>query len=221
MSTTAGLTTQEYVAVNAAAIAAILLGLASAFALLSPTFLVIPLLAIVCAVIAWRQITHSNGTQGGKILAATGLVLALAAGGFKVSQEITQRMRAIPQERQIAAIARQMGQWVAAEDWDPLWNLFSDRFKTQRIKITREQFIQRWKDLQAPFRGRVRSIKWNGVSMVFQTDARSGFPAAICMVIVDLENATPWRQPVIFRKIGDRWLIDDMPEVFPPPPNRE
>src|SRR5205823_1704721 len=59
MSTTAGVGTGEYVAVNPVAVAAFLLGLATAAVLLADILLVIPLAGIVCAVIGWRQVRHS------------------------------------------------------------------------------------------------------------------------------------------------------------------
>src|SRR5215213_1889000 len=67
MSTTAGITSQEYVAINIPAIIALVLGLASVVALLnvSGVLLVIPLAAIVTAFAALSQIRASNGTQTG------------------------------------------------------------------------------------------------------------------------------------------------------------
>lgn len=219
MSTTAGLGSQDYVAINATAIAAILLGLLSALCLFSSIFLVIPPVAILCAIIAWFRIRRSNGTQGGRGLALAGLFLAASLGGIKLSHELLQHMRVIPEQQQIAQLMTRMGDLAKAKQWDELWGLYSERFKTERAKVTRQQFIQRWTDLQGPMRGQLRSIKWNGVNMVFQTDTRTGFPLAAGMVILDLENTTPWRQTVIFRKVAERWLIDDMPQLFPPPRN--
>jgi hypothetical protein len=56
MSTTAGLGTQEYVAINPVAVWATIFGLGSLLCLVDNIFLVIPLAAIVCAFIALRQI---------------------------------------------------------------------------------------------------------------------------------------------------------------------
>jgi hypothetical protein len=63
MSTTAGIGYgQEYVAVNPVAVAALLLGVGSLLVFLHDVLLLIPLAGVVCAVIAWRQISNSNGT---------------------------------------------------------------------------------------------------------------------------------------------------------------
>src|SRR5688500_6367590 len=65
MSRTAGLGTQEYVAINVAAVMTLLLGLVSALAMVTSLLLVIPLAGVVCGVIALYQIKDSNGTQTG------------------------------------------------------------------------------------------------------------------------------------------------------------
>ena len=75
MSTTAGLGSADYVAINGTALAAILLGIVSAFMLLnSAVLLVFPIAGIFCGLLAFRQINHSNGTQTGRVLAGVGLL---------------------------------------------------------------------------------------------------------------------------------------------------
>src|ERR1051325_9373441 len=81
MSTTAGVTNLDYVAVNLTSIFALLLGLASALAFLHWAFLAVPLVGIIFAIISLRQINNSSGTQTGKGLAITGLILCLLLGG--------------------------------------------------------------------------------------------------------------------------------------------
>src|SRR3954451_9896103 len=66
MSTTAGLGSGDYVAVNGTAVFALLVGVASALALMSEVLLILPLVAFVAGFMAWGQIRHSNGTQTGK-----------------------------------------------------------------------------------------------------------------------------------------------------------
>src|SRR5688572_22362990 len=77
MSTTAGVTNQDYVAVNTVAIVAAVLGLASGLAFFGWLMLVVPLAGIVFAVVAIRQINDSSGTQTGKGLAMIGLALCV------------------------------------------------------------------------------------------------------------------------------------------------
>src|SRR5579859_5091705 len=81
MSATAGVATTDYAAINSMAIVALILGVASVLALAWDVLLVIPLAGLVCALIAFRQIAGSNGTQAGKGLALAALLLALGFGG--------------------------------------------------------------------------------------------------------------------------------------------
>src|SRR5258706_5182963 len=68
MSTTAGVASQQYVAVNTAAVLAALLGVASMMAMFSPLLLVIPAGTIGVAIFAWPQIANRHGTGTGKVL---------------------------------------------------------------------------------------------------------------------------------------------------------
>src|SRR3954452_14484400 len=76
MSTTAGLGTTDYVAINPTAVVAIFLGFASLLALLDNLLLAIPVVAIICSIWALMQIAKSGGTQSGRSLAVAGLLLA-------------------------------------------------------------------------------------------------------------------------------------------------
>src|SRR5438046_5220936 len=78
MSTTAGVGSQEYVAINNLAVIAALLGLGTALAFVHIFFVILGLAGIACGTIAMLQIRDSNGTQGGRGLAWTGIVLSLA-----------------------------------------------------------------------------------------------------------------------------------------------
>src|SRR3954469_7316845 len=94
MSTTAGLGSGDYVAINGTAIAALLLGIASALVLFGlHLLLLIPLAGLVCAILAFRQITDNNGTQTGRGLAAVGLVLSIGFGGFSIGKEVFETIR--------------------------------------------------------------------------------------------------------------------------------
>ena len=88
MSTTAGLGTTEYVAINPLAVATVFLGLASALALLDNTLLAIPVLALIGAIFSLRQIARSGGTQTGKGLAVLGLLLAVGFSGIVLARSM-------------------------------------------------------------------------------------------------------------------------------------
>src|SRR5829696_1063065 len=89
MSTTAGVSSQEYVAINIPSIIAMVLGLASVMAVPVPVLLVVPLAAIVTGLVSLSQIRQSNGTQTGRGFALLGIVLALAIGGFVFVRAVT------------------------------------------------------------------------------------------------------------------------------------
>src|SRR4051812_15392834 len=88
MSTTAGLGTTEYVAINPLAVTSIFLGLASALALLDNTLLSLPIATLICSIFALRQISRSGGTQTGRGLAVLGLLLALIFSGVVLARSI-------------------------------------------------------------------------------------------------------------------------------------
>src|SRR5438067_1559244 len=63
MSTTAGVGTTEYVAINNLAIVAAVLGLVTGLAFFGAPFMLIGVAGILCGIVALKQITDSNGTQ--------------------------------------------------------------------------------------------------------------------------------------------------------------
>src|SRR3954447_16756129 len=81
MSTTAGVGSQDYVAINNSAIVSVILGLCTALAFLGVPFLIVGAAGIVFGIIAIVQIRHSNGTQGGMGLAILGILLSLGIAG--------------------------------------------------------------------------------------------------------------------------------------------
>ena len=116
MSTTAGLGSGDYVAINPVALTAFLLGAGS---LLVPIFngtplLLIPTAGVLCALIALRQIGNSNGTQTGRGLAFGGLALSLLIGGGMVASRAVTAWRYGPDRRDVAGLIRQLGQEIAA-----------------------------------------------------------------------------------------------------------
>src|SRR4051794_33910846 len=93
MSTTAGLGSGDYVAVNGTAVFALILGLFSFLAFFSEMLLIVPLACLVASVIAFRQIGRSNGTQTGRWIVVLALLAALASGGLVVARSATEGVR--------------------------------------------------------------------------------------------------------------------------------
>ena len=217
MSTTAGVSSQEYVAVNLAAVAAVLAGLATALIFLSPLWLPVPAIAIVLGLVALRQISHSNGTQTGRLLAWAGLLLALGIGGFQLGGQFMDRLKERPMTSQALAVCDALSQSLIQEDYQKAWNLFSDRFRAEK-KIDFKAFSQRWATMQGSREaGKVKSLKSNGLVLV---DMQSG-PSAKTKILVGWTNtAYVGRYDIILGKRNGVWQIDDLPDIFetPPPP---
>jgi hypothetical protein len=66
---------------------------------LDAIFLLVPVLAIVLAAIAWTQIKHSAGTQTGKGLCIAAILLALGCTAFLGSKQLNGVPGRTPQHR--------------------------------------------------------------------------------------------------------------------------
>src|SRR4051794_17907081 len=85
MSTTAGVTNLDYVAVSPLAVVTVLIGVASLLSFFGALFLVVPATGLLVGVLALRQIADSNGTQTGRPMAWAGLTLCVALGGAELA----------------------------------------------------------------------------------------------------------------------------------------
>jgi hypothetical protein len=171
MSTTAGVGSQEYVAINTLAVTSAVLGLATAFAFIGTIFLVIPAAAIVCGIMAIRQINDSNGTQGGKWLAVLGIVLALAIAGIVGGQKIAEIRREREIARQVSDVIDRMGKQLIAGEYDQAYALTDAAF---REVVTREQWAQSWKLQQSQeYNGQVTSLRGNNITSLQEQEGKT------------------------------------------------
>lgn len=212
MSNTAGLSSQEYVAVNLTAVAAMLAGLATGLIFLSPLWLAVPVLAIALGLVALRQISSSNGTQTGRLLAWAGILLALGIGGFQLGGQFMEHKEKQPMEAEVLAVCEQLAQSVIKEDYQKAWSLFSERFRNEK-KIDYKAFSQRWAAVQSSSdAGKVKSLKSNGL-----VDLQPG-PFAATMLLMEMEkSAYVGRYTVVMSKHSGVWQIDDLAAIFPSP----
>lgn len=212
MSTTAGLGSGEYVAVNGAAVFALLLGLASMLTLLEEVLLVIPLTAVIVGVIAWRQINQSNGTQTGKGLIAIALAFALGFGGFVVAKETTRGLRTREDRAAINRTVIEFGEKIKASDMTGAYQMFSERF---RGVVTPELFNQRLGMVrESELFGKLKETQWNGLAD-FQTDNATGQRYAMTKIRLILDKTTVDVDATL-RRDGTRWVFEGMPTFFPP-----
>jgi hypothetical protein len=220
MSTTAGVGSQDYVAVNLAAIVAALLGLASVLAILNGSWLVIPAAGVVCAIVAWRQIRNSNGTQTGNGVALIGMVLSLLIGGGVLAAMAVHAMAEHREEQGVAAALRDLGQDLSAGRYHEAYTRFSDRFHE---RVPEERFTEIWETAIAKNMalGRVKTLKWNDRA-IFDDDAGTGRRVAMAGAIAEFEkplNPPPrWDVRLSKARGSDQWQIEDIQQVFPQKP---
>ena len=215
MSTTAGITSQEYVAINIPSILALLVGLASVLAVLSPILLIVPVAGIITGFVALAQIRASNGTQSGRGFAWLGILLSLGIGAFVLVAAVVERSRTAADRNAIVQQIEQLGRHVAAKEYDPAYGMFSDRF---RARVDRARFGAVWDQLHA-FQGfgKMQGMQWNETHILFEEDPGSGtrVATAYAWVIFEKTGQERPRHPLVFRKVGDKWVIEDAPQMFP------
>lgn len=214
MSTTAGVASQAYVAVNTTAIIAVILGLASAMTLLSNLLLFVPAVGIVVSVVAWRQIRNSNGTETGSALAVLGLLLSLLIGGGVTYRAIADHNRTQADIRQMMAIADKLAADVKAKKYGDAYQLFNPVFQA---RINPTTFAGRWEAYQHPKAfGDVVDMQWNGIPPIYESikggDERVGYIS----VIINFKNTPGGRYTFLYRDPGNGWQLEDLPDMFPP-----
>ena len=215
MSTTAGLGSADYVAINGAALATVILGIASAVVLFDNNLLLlIPLAAIVCGVLAFIQITQSNGTQTGKLLVVLGILLALGFGGFVVGKQVLSAAANHADQTQVLDLLGKLNDDVKADKYDDAYLLTDDAF---RAKVTQATFVDRFKSMSAiPQLGHVSNLEWNG-HMEFDSDPVTGERLATTYVKIGYAKIPDAeRSPVVLRKGSAGWIITALPNMFPP-----
>lgn len=212
MSTTAGLGSGDYVAVNGTAVFALILGIASALILLEDYLLVLPVICIVVSVVAWIQINRSNGTQTGKGLIIFALVCALGFGGLTGWKRVNEGIKTRADRQAINDVITNLGNDIREGRFDQAYALTTERFQS---RITRERFGTQMKLVsENPTWGKLRGFKWNGL-VEFATDENTGSMFAVAPVIFDSEKANNTLSDTVpFRKENGVWKLDNIPIMF-------
>lgn len=213
MSTTAGLGSSDYVAINTFAVLAFLLGLASFFVIPFNELLFIPIFGFLAGAVSFRQISNSNGTQGGKVLAILGLLMSLGFGGYAAAQIGMESARNSRDEKEIAGLVDSLGQSITAKEFNKAYALFGENF---RSRVTEAQFGDAWtRYMSSPLFGPVKSIQWNGRVMFINDDiSHERLARSIAQVKFD-RVANPAPEDIIFRRVGGKWTIEEFPSLFP------
>jgi hypothetical protein len=211
MSTTAGVTNLDYVAVSPLAVASVLIAIASLLALVGPVFLMIPAAGVLVAVLALRQIADSSGTQTGRPLAWISLALCVVIGGAEVAKESMAALATRSDEQRIAATLNDLGAAIKAQNYKDAYALFDDEFQ-DRVKL--KAFSDTWSAVQAPNGlGKLESLAWNGVKPQFVPSG--GSRGAYVKALVKFARSNEERFDVALRQVGDRWMVTQLPAFFP------
>lgn len=210
MSRTAGLGSQEYVAVNATAVITLLLGLASAAAVLGNILLIIPAIAVGVGFFALRQITNSAGTETGKPLALAGMALALLFVALVGGRALRTSMLVKEEQGRIVALIDEFGQAIKTQHYDAAWALCNDRF---RQSMTLDDFTAFWTVASSPEHwGPISNMRSTGILQV-EFDPETGRRRAAGQIVIQVPKGEV-RPITIFRKVEDRWLIESMELPF-------
>jgi len=214
MSNTAGVSTQEYVAINPTAIAALLLGFSSILVVLSNILLVLPIVGIVCGVVAIVQIRNSNQTQMGRGLAILGLLLSILLGGGKTLYEGVNAVRVTSDETKIAQLIHEFGQDVVTGNYEKAYQRCNERFR-ERVPLAAFEQVMKGAS-QLPGLGALRSIEWNQHRMEIEEKPGASGTYAYAMALFEHVNSSyPQRLVISFENSSGVWSISDIESLFP------
>jgi hypothetical protein len=215
MSTTAGVGSQDYVAINVTAVIAVLFGVASLLAIASPVLLVFPIVGVILSAAAIRQINGSNGTQTGRWLAVLGLAFSGLITASILSYQALQEVRRWDDQKAIAGLCQNYGDNLAQKKFAEAYDLFDSGFQA---RVGKPAFISQLSAIQnQPLVPPIDSVSWNGLA-AFQTDD-DGSEIAESMIKIHFKGADEAiRLPARFKRGTDGvWLFDNIPDQFPAP----
>ena len=214
MSATAGVGTQEYVAINPTAVTSLIMGLGSILVFLSSMLLVIPLAGLICGIIAAVQVRRSNGTQTGMGLAIGGILLSLCLGGGRAGYQLLRQFHTSSDEREIAQLMNTLGSEIHAGHYDQAYAMFGERFQNRVTRATFEETFKRFHTLADV--GDLEWIEWNHQPMIFEEEPGNDVTIASAMGMFKFSaNAVAPRSVVTFEKIDGKWQINGMEGLFP------
>jgi len=214
MSRTAGLGTQDYVAINVAAVMAILLGFVSALAMVSSLLLIIPVAGVICGIVALYQLSDSNGTQSGRIIAWGGIVLSVLFAGLVGGTVVLENFRTRSDRQAVIAAVDEFGAKLVAADFKGAYETLGPRF---RERLPFDEFEGQMTSRYAhPAHGRVTGVRSTGRVMI-ESDAQTGVRFGTTQLVIDIEHGAPDRPQMTLLHEGGRWIIEGW-GWFPPRP---
>ncbi|QOV88664.1 hypothetical protein [Humisphaera borealis] len=213
MSTTAGLGSGDYAAVNTLAVVAFVGSLLGCLALLADLLVVIPVAAVVCAVIALRQIAASNGTQAGRWAGILAIVIGVGVVGILVGSRIYVSVQNKPDQQQVLSIISEFDKRIGGRDYAGAYQLTTPQF---RSRVSEQSFVQKMLQFEANAdTGGVAGVTWNGTPIEYQDDPQSSLKTAwVGTVFRYRTTLPPNRIPVSFARQDGKWGINDIPALF-------
>jgi hypothetical protein len=224
MSRTAGLGSGDYVAVNPVAVTSLVFGIAAALVIVDSLFVVLPVVGLILGIMAWRQVRQSNGTQTGGIMAVLAILLSLLFLGAKVGKEAIDSIRLAADKQTVSRLIETLGQDLS--NLNPAnmpdmqahlasaYDMFDEAFKT---RIPASHFDGLWTGMrQSQYYGALTAMHSNGL-LKFDTDTRSGDPVCTAIAIAEFKMGEAPRWTMTFRQLNGKWMIEDVPDLFPPP----
>lgn len=221
MSMTAGLGSQDYVAINNTSFFAVGLGLLGVLSLFWPEFLIASGGGLVCAIVAWWQIRNSNGTQTGKSIVLFAVALCLGVGGYVAGHSIYIAIENREDEAKIGQLIDNFSQALTHHDYDQAYAMCSDDFR-KRVSI--EKFSATFDSMFHPHMstvGPLTSLQWNHAHDWFGNEVNGDRLAVALTLFQFAKEPEPSRQNVSFVKAYDdsgwHWEVNDIPTLFPKP----
>lgn len=219
MSTTAGLGSTDYVAINGPSVVAVILGLASALAVVDKILLIVPVAGVICAAVALYQIGKSGGTQTGRGLAVLGLLLSLgfaAYVGYAAVATVQQEKR---DSIAIEGLISELTAHIQKGEFDKAYALFSPRFQE---RVNAQQFNDTMRYVQDhPTYGKLEGITTNG-RYDFTSDPATGGRIGQAILLMELDKfSESTRMDAVFRLVGGQWKFENIPGLFPSPQQQQ
>jgi hypothetical protein len=214
MSTTAGVGSQEYVAINLAAVWAVVLGLLSFLALLDNVLLIVPVIGTLFAIVALRQISQSAGTQAGRGIAAIALLLCVGFGGFTLAGQVHETREDRADRAAIAAQIEQLGRDVKDGKWESAYGRFSQEF---RARVPQQKFADELGFLRkSQLYGDLTSTSWNEhVRFEGAAGGEVRFAETVMLIRWD-KSPDPLRLNTVLRRRGGQWYLEGLEGMFQP-----
>jgi hypothetical protein len=223
MSRTAGVGMQDYAAVNNLAVTAAVLGLASFLAVTLrdlKLLALIPLAAVTFGLIGLIQVSRSNRTQTGGLLAIAGLTLGVGCGGYLVYSSVNTLRQMDRHRAEVRQVLEQFAALTVDRKFDAAYALFSRRFQE---RISRDTFDTTLDRMQSgAFYGLKMTGGEAGQRVLVERDGTTGQLRAVGLftaqlkATTDLPGAPPFfEESVNFVREPEGWRIESMPTFFP------